>query len=101
MAVNRTDWQHYGLSPAAGGIDTVYEVLVPKMQAAGWHDARYQTTVYGSKPGTDLITAVLFLPIVENQTFWQVISSGGSASEAEANQQIADLKAIIAGLAFL
>ena len=93
--------QQYELSEAAEGIGDVYAALVQQMEAQGWKGVQHQQDVHGYKPGVDLFAAVQFLPI-SGRSFWQVIAvGGGSATAAQAQQEIQQLQSIIAHLAFL
>ena len=93
--------QEYELSLAAESIGDVYGALAQTMQQQGWEGVQHQQDVHGYKPGIDLFAAVMFLPI-QGRNFWQVIAvGGGSASAAQAQQEIGQLQAIIAGLVFL
>ena len=93
--------QQYGLSAAADDIGEVYQSLVQQMEKQGWQDVQHQQDVHGYKPGIDLFAAVQFLPI-SGHSFWQVIAvGGGSATAAQAQQEIQELQSIIAHIAFL
>jgi hypothetical protein len=94
-------WQQYELPDAAEDIGEVYDGLVQGMQAQGWAGVQHQEDVHGYKPGIDLFAAVLFL-YISGRGFWQVISVGGGTATAEqAQQEIQQLKNIIANLKFL
>jgi hypothetical protein len=93
--------QQYGLSEAADNIGEVYISLVQEMEAQGWKGVQHQQDVHGYKPGIDLFAAVQFLPI-SGRSFWQVIAvGGGTATAAQAQQEIQQLQSIIAHIAFL
>jgi hypothetical protein len=95
------DWQQYELSEAAEGIGDVYSGLATTMQRDGWEGVAHQQDVHGYKPGVDLFAAVVFL-LISGRTFWQVIAvGGGSATTAQAQQEISAIKSIISHLAFL
>ena len=101
MAELYWSWQKYGLSAAAESIGDVYSALVVEMQKHGWKGVEHQQDVHGYKPGVDLFAAVVFLYIGGNQ-FWEVVAvGGGSASQQQAQQELTELRNIIAGLAFL
>jgi len=94
-------WQGYELSEAAEDIGEVYEGIVQAMQEQGWEGVQHQEDVHGYKPGVDLFASIVFL-YVGGQNFWQVIAvGGGSATEAQAQQEIEQLKNIVAELEFL
>jgi hypothetical protein len=95
-------WQQYEMSPAAEDIGDVYAALSGTMQQNGWEGVQHQADVHGYKPGIDLFAAVVFLEIGTSTTFWQVIAvGGGTATEAQAEQELQELQSIIANLTFL
>jgi hypothetical protein len=94
-------WQQYELSEAAEDIGEVYDGVVQGMVAQGWADVQHLEDVQGYKPGIDLFAAVVFL-YIGGRSFWQVIAVGGGTATAEqAQQEIQQLKSIVASLAFL
>jgi hypothetical protein len=94
-------WQKYDLSEAAENIGDVYGALAQEMQRQGWSGVQHQEDVHGFKSGIDLFAAVVFL-YIGGRSFWQVIAvGGGSATAAQAQQEIKELQSIIAHLAFL
>ena len=94
-------WQKYDLSEAAEDIGDVYGALAQEMQRQGWSGVQHQEDVHGFKSGIDLFAAVVFL-YIGGRSFWQVIAvGGGSATAAQAQQEIKELQSIIAHLAFL
>ena len=93
--------QHYELSPAAQDLGDVYVGLAATMQKQGWQGVQYQSDVHGYKPGIDLFAAVQFLHI-GGSLFWQVIAvGGGTATAAQAHQELGQLQQIITNLVFL
>lgn len=101
MAELYWSWQQYELSEASEDIGEVYEGLVQGMQAQGWADVQHQQDVHGYKPGIDLFAAVVFL-FIGGRSFWQVIAvGGGTATAAQAQQEIQQLQDIVANLKFL
>ena len=94
-------WQQYELSEASEDIGEVYGALSQEMQRQGWADVQHQQDVHGYKPGVDLFAAVVFL-YIGGRSFWQVIAvGGGTATAAQAQQEIQQLQSIIAHLTFL
>lgn len=94
-------WQQYELPEAAEDIGEVYGGVVQGMVAQGWAGVQQQEDVHGYKPGIDLFAAVVFL-YIGGRSFWQVIAvGGGSATAEQAQQEIQQLKNIVAGIAFL
>jgi hypothetical protein len=94
-------WQQYEMSPPAQDIGDVYGALAQAMQQQGWQGVQHQQDVHGYKPGIDLFAAVVFLHIA-GTTFWQVIAvGGGTATEQQAQQELAQLQSLIAHLEFL
>ncbi len=95
------DFQHYELSESAESIGDVYNSLASEMQKRGWQGVQHQGDVHGFKPGVDLFAAVVFL-LIGDRTFWQGVAvGGGNATAEQAQQELAELKNIIAGLHFL
>jgi hypothetical protein len=79
----------------------VYNALAATMQQHGWQGVQHQSDVHGFKPGIDLFAAVQFLPI-SGSLFWQVVAvGGGTATTAQAQQELSELQGIIANLKFL
>ena len=101
MAELYWDFQQYELSQASEGIGEVYSGLVNEMQKQGWKGVQHQQDVHGYKQGVDLFAAVVFLPIA-GLKFWQGVAvGGGTATQQQAQQEIDELKTIIANMKFL
>ena len=93
--------QGYEMSAAAENIGDVYNALAATMTQQGWEGVQHQQDVHGFKPGIDLFSAIMFLPI-QGDNFWQVIAvGGGSATAQQAEQELTELQDIITGLEFL
>jgi hypothetical protein len=90
----------YELSPAAGDIGTVMEVLGNALTQNGYEDVAVAGDVHGFKPGIDFFSAVMFLPI-SGDNFWQVVATGGDGTGAQGIAELDNIKSIIAGLKFL
>ncbi len=101
MAELYWDWAQYELSAASENIGEVYSAVGNQMQQNGWQGVQHGADLHGFKPGIDLFAAVVFL-FIGNRSFWRVIAvGGGSATAAQAQQEIAEIKNIIANLHFL
>jgi hypothetical protein len=101
MAELYWDFQQYELSEASEGIGEVYSGLVNEMQKQSWKGVQHQQDVHGYKQGVDLFAAVVFLPIA-GRTFWQGVAvGGGTATQQQAQQELDELKTIIANMKFL
>jgi hypothetical protein len=90
----------YELSPAAGNIGTVKEVLGNALTQNGYQGVAVGGDVHGFKPGIDFFAAVMFLPI-SGANFWQVVAVGGDGTAAQGQGELSNIQSIIAGLKFL
>jgi hypothetical protein len=101
MAELYWNFEKYTLSEAAEGIGDVYAGVASAMTNHGWKGVEHQQDVHGYKPGIDLFAAVVFL-FIGGRQFWQGVAvGGGSATAAQAQQEITELQKLIAGLRFL
>ena len=98
MATLWWNWTHYTVSPAAGNIGTVKEVIANKLPTLGYAAVGNAADVHGLKG--DFLLAIAYLPI-SGSTFWQVIACGGNGPVAEAQAEIAEVQKMISGLKFL
>jgi hypothetical protein len=91
-------WSKYTLSQAAENIGEVYQGISLGLTRSGYTGVQHTEDVHGFKG--DFVLAVVYL-YIGGRDFWQVMSCGGSGSEAEAQSILNEVQNIINNLRFL
>jgi len=89
----------FTLSPAAGGISTVTELIAQGLPALGYKDVSSKGSLADGLKG-DFFFAILYLPI-SGANFWQVMSCGGTGGQAEAEADFSAVQNMINNFHFL
>jgi hypothetical protein len=92
------NWSKYTVSPAAGTIGDVMQVISQELPGIGYSNVQRTADVHGTKG--NFVLAVVYLHI-SGPTYWQVVACGGHDTVAKAQSEVNEVTKMISNLTFL